>query len=67
MRVPGAILEALRAQSKTLQAIGTHDPAGGDLRTPEGLVDIRGEAVSANFVDVFGVQPIARPWIRAAG
>ncbi len=58
MRVPGAILEALRAQSKTLQAIGTHDPAGGDLRTPEGLVDIRGEAVSANFVDVFGVQPM---------
>ena len=26
-------------------------------RTPGGLVDIRGEAVSANFVDVFGVQP----------
>jgi putative ABC transport system permease protein len=57
MRVPGAVLEALRAQSKTLQAIGTHDPAGGDLRSPDGPVDIRGEAVSANFVDVFGVLP----------
>jgi putative ABC transport system permease protein len=63
-RVPAAILEALRARSKSLQVIGTHDPAGGDLRTPEGLVDIRGEAVSANFVDVFGVPPmIGRPFV----
>lgn len=59
MRVPGAILEALRANSRTLQAIGTHDPSGGVLNTPEGAIDIRGETVSANFVDVFGVSPIA--------
>src|SRR5262245_5626139 len=27
MRVPGVILEALRARATTLQAIGTHDPS----------------------------------------
>jgi len=59
MRVPGPILEALRERSKTLQAIGTHDPSGGVLRTSEGPIDIRGEAVSANFLDVFGVRPLA--------
>jgi predicted permease len=59
MRVPVAMLEALRARSKTLQAIGTHDPTGGVLNTPDGALDIRGETVSANFVDVFGVAPIA--------
>ena len=59
MRVPGAVLEALRARSKTLQTIGTHDPTGGVLNTPDGALDIRGETVSANFVEVFGVAPIA--------
>jgi predicted permease len=59
MRVPGPILEALRERSKTLHAIGTHDPSGGVLRTAEGPIDIRGEAVSANFLDVFGVRPLA--------
>ena len=58
MRVPGAILDALRLRAKTLQAIGTHDPSGGVLRGTEGGIDIRGEAVSANFVDVFGVPPL---------
>jgi putative ABC transport system permease protein len=59
MRVPGAVLEALRARSKTLQTIGTHDPTGGVLKTPDGAIDIRGETVSGNFVDVFGVSPVA--------
>src|SRR5688500_3915331 len=59
MRVPGEILQALRAGAKTLQAIGTHDPSGGVIDGPDGPIDIRGEAVSANFVDVFGVQPAA--------
>ena len=59
MRVPGAVLEALRARSKTLRAIGTHDPTAGVLNTPDGAMDIRGETVSANFVDVFGVAPVA--------
>jgi len=59
MRVPGVMLDALRSRAKTLGPIGTHDPSGGALRTPEGAVDIRGQTVSANFVDVFGVQPLA--------
>jgi putative ABC transport system permease protein len=59
MRVPGAVLDALRARSKTLQTIGTHDPTAGVLNTPDGAMDIRGETVSANFVDVFGVAPVA--------
>ena len=59
MRVPGPILEALRARSSTLQAIGTHDPTAGVLQTAESALDIRGETVSSNFVDVFGVRPMA--------
>lgn len=59
MRVPGAMLEALRAKSKALQAIGTHDPTAGVLNMADGAVEIRGETVSANFVDVFGVSPVA--------
>ena len=58
MRVPGVILEALRSRAKTLAVIGTHDPSGGVLNTAEGAIDIRGQTVSANFVDVFGVQPL---------
>ena len=59
MRVPGAILEALRARSTALQAIGTHDPTGAVLNTADGAIDIRGETVSTNFADVFGVSPVA--------
>lgn len=58
MRVPGVIVEALRLRAKALDVIGTHDPSGGVLDTLEGAIDIRGETVSANFVDVFGVQPL---------
>ena len=58
MRVPGVILEALRSRAKTLAVIGTHDPSGGVLNTAEGAIDIRGQTVSANFVDVLGVQPL---------
>jgi putative ABC transport system permease protein len=59
MRVPGAMLEALRARSKTLAAIGTHDPSGGVLNSGGAAIDIRGETVSANFTEVFGVPPLA--------
>lgn len=59
MRVPGAVLAALRDQSQTLQAIGTHDPSGGRMRSPDGALELRGESVSANFVEVFGVPPFA--------
>jgi predicted permease len=58
MRVPGPILTALRERSKTLQAIGTYDPMSAVLRLADGAVGIHGEAVSANFVDVYGVPPI---------
>src|SRR5688500_16321915 len=59
MRVPAAALETLRARATTLQAIGTHDPAGGVMAGAEGQIDIRGETVSANFTEVFGVHPLA--------
>lgn len=58
MRVPGAVLDALRAEARTLQVIGTHDPTGGVMNTDEGALELRGEAVSANFVEVFGVPPV---------
>ena len=57
-RVPGDMLAALRERATTLQAIGTHDPSGGVLNSADGPLDVRGEAVSANFVDVFGVPPL---------
>jgi putative ABC transport system permease protein len=57
-RVPGDILEALRAHATTLQLIGTHDPSGGVITRADGRIDISGEAVSANFLGVFGVAPL---------
>jgi putative ABC transport system permease protein len=58
MRVPGPFLEALRARSRTLSTIGIHGPVGGVLRTNDGLVDVRGDHVSANFLDLLGVRPL---------
>jgi putative ABC transport system permease protein len=58
MRVPGVILSALRSRARTIRVVGTHDPSGGVLSTPDGAIVIRGQTVSANFVDVFGVQPL---------
>jgi putative ABC transport system permease protein len=58
MRVPGAIVEALRARSTTLAAIAVHSPFAGILSTADGAVDLRGERVSANFTDVTGVPPL---------
>jgi putative ABC transport system permease protein len=57
MRIPGPLLDAVRASARTLQVIGTHDPYGGVLHRGAGAVDVRGETVSANFTAVFGVQP----------
>lgn len=66
MRVPTAILELLRARARTLQVVATHDPSGGVIDGPEGSIDIRGETVSANFNEVFGVQPLAgRPFVAS--
>jgi hypothetical protein len=60
-------LEALRAKSKTFAKIGTPDPTSGVLNTADGTVDIRGETVSANFVDVYGVPPkLLLDWISGA-
>jgi putative ABC transport system permease protein len=58
MRVPGPLLDALQARSRTLQAIAIHGPVGGVLRASDGPTDIRGDHVSANFVDVMGVPPL---------
>jgi putative ABC transport system permease protein len=58
MRVPAPLLEALQARSRTLQSIAIHGPVGGVLRTRDGPTDIRGDHVSANFVDVLGVSPV---------
>ncbi len=59
MRVPGAILEALRERSATLETIAIHGPTSGVLRGAEGAVDVRGDRVSANFVEVMGIPPLA--------
>jgi putative ABC transport system permease protein len=58
MRVPGPIVEALRERSTTLAAIGIHGPTRAVLRAPEGAVELRGDRVSANYLDVMGVSPL---------
>ncbi len=57
MRVPAPLLEALRARARTLESIAIHGPAAGVLMTGEGKVDVRGDRVSANFLQVLGVPP----------
>ena len=59
MRVPGPIVEALQQRSKTIAAIGIHGPVAGVTQTAEGAIDVFGRRVSANFIDVMGVPPIA--------
>ena len=56
MRVPGVILEGPRSRAKPLAVIGTHDPSGGVLNIAEGAIDIRGQTVSANFVEFSGLS-----------
>jgi putative ABC transport system permease protein len=58
MRVPGPFVDAVRARSRTLQSIAIHGPVGGILRTNDGPTDIRGDHVSANFVEVLGISPL---------
>jgi len=57
MRVPGAILDALRQRSRTLEAITVHSPVRGIIRMREGTVAVIGERVSATFLDVVQVSP----------
>src|SRR5687768_1460832 len=57
MRVPGPIVDAVRARATTLAALTVHGPIGGALRTQEGPVDVRGDRAWANFNDVLGVAP----------
>src|SRR5262245_32417064 len=59
MRVPAPIFEALVARAPTLAAIAIHSPSGAVLRTPDGPLDVRGQRVSANFIDVMGIRPLA--------
>src|SRR5262245_35344885 len=58
MRVPAPLVDALQTRTRSLQSIAIHGPVGGVLRTAEGPTDIRGDHVSANFLDVMGVPPL---------
>ena len=58
MRVPGPIVQALRERSTALAAIALHGPVRGVLRGPDGAVDLLGDRVSANFLEVMGVSPL---------
>ena len=58
MRVPGPFLEALRERARTIESIGLHAPVAGVLQTREGVLEVRGERVGANFTEVFGVPPM---------
>jgi putative ABC transport system permease protein len=57
MRVPEAIVEAIREKSATIETVAIHGPDGGALRTNEGPVRVFGRHVSANYLNVLGVQP----------
>ncbi|MPZ21630.1 MAG: FtsX-like permease family protein [Luteitalea sp.] len=59
MRVPIPLVEALRERSTTLDAITINNIDGGAVRTPDGDVEVRGDHVSSNFVDVMGIAPLA--------
>ena len=48
----------MQSRSHRLQSIAIHGPVGGVLHTADGPVDIRGDHVSANFLDVLGVPPL---------
>ena len=65
MRVPAALVAALRERSTTLEAIAIHSPEGGELRTASGPVRIIGQRVSANYFDVLGVPPFEGRTLRA--
>ncbi|MBI4472444.1 MAG: ABC transporter permease [Acidobacteria bacterium] len=58
MRVPGPFLEALRERARTIESISLHGPIAGVLQTREGVVEVSGERVGANFTEVFGVPPM---------
>lgn len=62
-RVPVDVFEALKDRSATLESISIFNPAGGvylgALRTAEGPVVLSGDRVSANFIDLMGVEPLA--------
>lgn len=59
MRVPGVIVDALRQRARTLEAITVHAPLRATLRTREGAVALVGERVSARFLEVVHVSPVA--------
>lgn len=59
LRVPVPIFEALRDRSATFDDITIYGSAGGTLRTPDGAVRIFGRRVSANYLNVLGVRPLA--------
>ena len=61
----GRSFEALRARSTQLAAIAIHGPTRGVLRAPDGAVDLLGDRVSANFLEVMGVSPLLGRGFRA--
>lgn len=68
MRVPTPLMEVLRERSRTLDAITIKNIDGGTVRTPDGHVEVRGEHVSSNFIDVMGIPPLAgRGFLREEG
>jgi predicted permease len=58
-RLPIPLFESVRDRAATIAAISAYNAAGGILRTEDGPVDIRGRHVSANFVELMGVPPLA--------
>jgi putative ABC transport system permease protein len=58
MRIPGPIVDALRERSGMLVSIATHGPSAGVWRTADEVFSLRGDHVSANFLDVLGVTPL---------
>ena len=58
-RVPIPLTDALRERAATIEAISIHNAVGRELRTPEGPVRVAGQRVSANFVELLGIPPLA--------
>ena len=62
-RVPVEVFEALKDRSATLESVSIFNPGGGlylgALRTAEGPVVLSGRRVSASFIDLMEVEPLA--------
>jgi predicted permease len=59
MRVSIPLVEALRERATTLEGITINNIVGGTLRTPHGQVEVVGDHVSSNFLEVMRIPPLA--------